>query len=60
VRRAVGVFHPAVDQLKGTEVYGVYGTPTTNATFSVMFASLVNSSSEFLFMTGTSVVHVML
>ncbi len=53
VRRVVGsAFHPSIDHLAGSDSYGAYGGPTSNSTFSIEFAWLLNSTTEFLFMTG--------
>ena len=45
-------WHPATDDLRGTDLYGIYGTSTSAASFSIGFAALVNASTEFLFATG--------
>jgi hypothetical protein len=45
-------WHPARDDLKGYEAYGVYNSSTSDQTFSIYFANLVTPSTEFLFMTG--------
>jgi hypothetical protein len=46
-------WHPATDDLKGLDVYGAYGTPTSDATFSVAYGSWLTQSTEFFFATGT-------
>ena len=51
--RQGSVWHPATDRLLGLDVYGTYGSPTSDATFSVAFSSMVTSDTEFLFATGT-------
>jgi hypothetical protein len=48
-------WHPATDDLKGTDVYGTYGTATSDATFSIAFASWITPATEILFITGKSV-----
>jgi hypothetical protein len=54
VRRARqgGVWHPSTDHLLGLDVYGTYGSATSDATFSVAFSSMVTADTEFLFATG--------
>ncbi len=42
-------WHPATDDLRGTDVYGSAGTSTSDSTFSLPFASLI-TSSETLFL----------
>ncbi len=42
-------WHPATDNLQGTDVYGSSGTSTSDSTFSLPFASLI-TSSETLFL----------
>jgi hypothetical protein len=48
-------WHPATDDLAGTDVYGTYGTPTSDATFSVAFSAWISQTTEFLFISGTAV-----
>jgi hypothetical protein len=45
-------WHPATDDLRGTEVYGSYGPPSSDSTFSVAWQGL---GTELLLTTGTSV-----
>jgi hypothetical protein len=48
-------WHPATDNLRGTDSYGSYGTATSDASFSVPFSSLIASSETlFLFANGKS------
>ncbi len=42
-------WHPADDDLRGTEVYGTYGTPNSDSTFSIAWQGL---GSELLLTTG--------
>jgi hypothetical protein len=42
-------WHPANDDLRGTEVYGTYGTPNSDSTFSIAWQGL---GSELLLTTG--------
>ena len=46
------IWHPSRDQLAGKDVYGTYGSANSDSTFSLPFASLVNSSTQFLFITS--------
>jgi hypothetical protein len=47
-------WHPATDNMLGTDAYGTVGTRTSDSTFSVPFASLIKSNNtEVLFATGT-------
>jgi len=49
--RAGYSWHPATDQLMGTDVYGTYvNDPTADTTFSIAYD--INDVSEFLFTTG--------
>ena len=45
-------WHPAKDQLKGTDVYGVPSGPLSDQAWSVRFDNL--TFNQFLFMTGES------
>jgi hypothetical protein len=45
-------WHPATDDLRGTDVYGTYGTATSDATFSIAFASIITPTTEILLITG--------
>ncbi len=47
-------WHPATDDLKGSDVYGTYGTASSDSTFSVAYSSWLNQATEFLFITGAS------
>ena len=42
-------WHPANDDLRGTEVYGTYGTPNSDSTFSISWQGL---GTELLLTTG--------
>ncbi len=42
-------WHPASDNLQGTDVYGTYGTPISSTTFSVAWKGL---GTELLLTTG--------
>ena len=47
------VWHPATDDLAGTQAaYGVYGGPTFDSTFGIVYSSWLSAETEFLFMTG--------
>ncbi len=46
------VWHEATDNLNGTQAYGVYGTPTSDWSFSLAWNTF--GASEFLFITGES------
>ncbi len=53
--RQGSTWHPARDNLRGTEAYGVADSSTSGATFSLPFASLITSDETLvLFATGTS------
>ena len=43
-------WHPAEDQLKGTDVYGVPSGPLSDQAWSVRFDNL--TFNQFLFITG--------
>jgi hypothetical protein len=43
-------WHPANDDLRGTDVYGTYGTPTSDSTFSIAWQGWGN---ELLLTTGS-------
>jgi hypothetical protein len=46
-------WHPATDDLRGTDVYGNYGGMSSTNTFSTVFNSLITSeNTEFMFATG--------
>jgi hypothetical protein len=46
-------WHPANDNLTGTEpAYGTYGSATFDGTFGIPYSYWLQSSTEFLFMTG--------
>ncbi len=46
-------WHPATDNLAGTEYYGTAGSSTSDSTFSLPFASLITSDqTQFLFASG--------
>ncbi len=46
-------WHPATDNLAGTDTYGTPGTSTSDSTFSLPFASLITSDqTQFLFASG--------
>ncbi len=53
MRRTPGtsVWHQANDDLAGTDVYGTYGTDTSDSMFSIAWNTW--SFTEMLFMTGT-------
>jgi hypothetical protein len=46
------LWHPATDDLRGRDVYGLYGSSTSPSIFSVEFSSWVTQSTDFLFITG--------
>jgi hypothetical protein len=47
------VWHPTTDYLAGTAAaYGDYGSSTYDSTFGIPYAPWVDSTTEFLFMTG--------
>ena len=49
--KAGSTWHPATDQLLGTDAYGTYtNDPQADATFSIPY--VVDSVTEFLFSTG--------
>jgi hypothetical protein len=48
--RQGSAWHPATDDLRGTDVYGTYGTATSDSTFSIKWTT--TASTEFLFATG--------
>ncbi len=50
--KAGSKWHPATDDLRGTDAYGIYGTTTSDSTFSIAYSSWVTLSTPFLFMTG--------
>jgi hypothetical protein len=54
-------WHPANDNLAGTApAYGTYGSATFDGTFGIPYSFWLQSSTEFLFMTGrASVAFVM-
>jgi hypothetical protein len=43
-------WHPATDNLRGTDVYGTYGTPLSDTTFSIAWQVW---GTELLLTTGT-------
>ena len=45
-------WHPATDDLMGTDVYGTYGTATSDSTFSVAFSAWITPTTELLFISG--------
>jgi hypothetical protein len=45
-------WHPATDDLAGTDVYGTYGTATSDSTFSIAFSAWIKQTTEFLFISG--------
>jgi hypothetical protein len=45
-------WHPATDDLKGLDVYGTYGSATSDSTFSIAYSSWLRPTTEFLFATG--------
>ena len=53
VRRttATSIWHQATDNLLGTDVYGSYGTPTSDSIFSIAWNTW-QTTGEMLFMTG--------
>ena len=52
VRRTDGTtWHEATDDLKGTDVYGTYGTETSDSMFSIAWSDWT-TSGELLLMTG--------
>ncbi len=46
------VWHPALDDLEGSDVYGTYGSSTSDSTFSVEFWPWIRAGTEILFATG--------
>jgi hypothetical protein len=52
--RQSSTWHPATDALTGKDVYGTYGLGNADSTFSIDYSSWVNSSTEFLFITGSN------
>ncbi len=58
VRQGV-IWHPATDNLRGTDVYGTAGARTADITFSLPFASLITSDETlFLLADGMRALHV--
>ncbi len=53
VRRttATSIWHQATDDLAGIDVYGSYGTPTSDSIFSIAWSTW-QTTGEMLFMTG--------
>jgi hypothetical protein len=47
-------WHPATDNLAGTETYGIYGSDTADSTFSIAYSSWLTTSTKFMFATGVS------
>ena len=45
-------WHLAFDDLAGFDVYGTYGTATSDSTFSIAYSSWITSATEMLFITG--------
>ncbi len=45
-------WHPATDNLRGTDVYGTASTSTSDSTFSLPFASLITSSETLILLAN--------
>jgi hypothetical protein len=45
-------WHRATDDLRGVDVYGTYGTATSDSSFSAAYSSWLTPNTEFLFITG--------
>ncbi len=50
-------WHPATDDFRGSDVYGTYGTPSSDSTFSIAWQGL---GTELLLTTGARVCFVRL
>jgi hypothetical protein len=50
--KAGNIWFEADDDLKGTSVYGTYGTATSDSSFSMAFADWLTPQTEVLVATG--------